>query len=181
MAGAIVAALVVVWFAWSWWERNGLQNEIQDLTQQLKALEGPADRASKIDQMAAEVGKWTATDVIWLDELHGLSREFPPAQDAMLTQLTAESTAIRGSRIELQGLVRSAGALDELEQRLRTGTHRVEGEGRTLDSSKKGYTYRFKSTVLLEKSDAEKRPQKEAAKRPEKPVPQRPEKQGELP
>jgi Tfp pilus assembly PilM family ATPase/HAMP domain-containing protein len=181
LAAGAVAALVVLWFGWSWLERSSLQNEIQDLTRQLKTQDAKADRAEKIEQMAVEVGKWTGADVIWLDELHGLCRDFPPAQDAMLTQVTAESTTVRGSRIELQGLVRSAGALDDLEQRLRTGTHRVEGEGRTLDSSKKGYTYRFKSTVLLEKSDEAKRLEKEGAKRAEKPAPQRSEKPGELP
>lgn len=181
IAAATAGALVAAWFIWSWWERGSLQNEIGDLTQQIKMLEGAVDRATRIEQVAGEVGKWAATNVIWLDELHGLCREFPPAQDAMLTQLMAESTTARGSRIELQGLVRSAGALDDLEQRLRTGTHQVEGEGRTLDSSKKGYAYRFKSTVLLERSDAAKRAEKESAKRQEKPSPPRSEKPGGSP
>ncbi len=79
-----------------------------------------------------EVQAWTAKEINWLEELRELSAEFPPAKQAMLTQLVLASTPA-GGKVELEGLVDAAEVIGKLEAQLRDASHRVEGTGSRED------------------------------------------------
>lgn len=147
-----IAAVVLMggYLGWGWMQRSALEADIRRLTVESKSWEAPLAKAEKAVKAAEEIGKWTASDVVWLDEFRELATDLPPQQQIMLTQLTASASAVRGGEIKIEGLAKSAADIDRLEEGLRDKRHRVEGKGRSLDDSQKGYSWRFVSSLLID-------------------------------
>jgi Tfp pilus assembly PilM family ATPase/Tfp pilus assembly protein PilN len=153
MVGLAVALLVALVFVLQAWAKSRLEDEIETLAQESKILDEKVAKAEKINQQVAEISKWTSGKIVWLDELRQLCVDFPPAEDAMLTQLGMAVSGGRGGELKLEGLAKTAASIDALEQGLRDKAHHVEGKGRSLDNSQKIYSWRFVSSLFV---DAEK-------------------------
>jgi Tfp pilus assembly protein PilN len=148
LAGALLLALVFVWQGLS---KGRLQLEIDRLQEESDVLDRQVTKADKIKQEAGEIANWTAGEIIWLDELRQLCQDFPPAEDAMLTQLSMGGvSAGHGGELKLEGLAKTAASIDALEQGLRDKAHHVEGKGRNLDNSQKTYSWRFVSSLFVD-------------------------------
>jgi hypothetical protein len=116
-----------------------------------------------------------ATDVNWLDELDKTAKrvrpkpiaakDFPVANDAMLTQLIITrptGTDAAGGRLALQGVAKNSAAVKDLEDRLGDEKHRViPGLGKS-DKSIPGYDWSFQLQVRVPSPEEELA---EAAKR----------------
>jgi Tfp pilus assembly PilM family ATPase len=149
VVGVAAAALIVLFLAYRWYCRYSLGTEVTGLEGELQQLDVAVKKAEKAAGTVGEIEKWTATDVVWLDELCRLADKLPPAREAMLTELVAGPNERGGGEIRIEGLAQSATTIDQLEQRLRDKTHRVEGHGRAEDKSQKFYSWRFSSSLLV--------------------------------
>jgi Tfp pilus assembly PilM family ATPase len=145
-AAVVVLGLVV---GWMWWTQSQLTVEIEDLARQSHALDAGVEKAQRTLQEVTEIARWTAAEIVWLDELRELCSDFSPAEDAMLTQLAMGNSGAQGGEMKLEGMAQTAASIDTLEQRLRDKAHQVEGKGRSLDNSQKVYSWRFVSSLLV--------------------------------
>ena len=153
IASAVAASFVAIVALFIWQQLASLDEEIARQTTASKGFDPVVRSAAEIEKAVAEIRKWTSHDVVWLDELRELSAEFPPAKDAMLTQIRM-GVHPDGGVMYLDGLVREGSVVDSLEKGLRDGAHRVEGQGRQLEPDAKTYSWRFSSSVVVTPSNA---------------------------
>jgi hypothetical protein len=165
-AAAAVTLLAVGLFLW--WRSASLSRDLRRLnaeTAQLNAQYQQGQFGEMIDK-AASIERWLATDVNWLEELRSLSnkwrpkpldsKEFPVADDIVVTQLTAfrpPGNDARGGRVAVQAVARSQSAVATLEQRLRDLEHGINTGGGKQDSSVPGYVWSFGLTMDVAPSD----------------------------
>ncbi|HYW81322.1 MAG TPA: hypothetical protein VE890_17190, partial [Thermoguttaceae bacterium] len=150
MIGLAVGLLVAGYFLFGWWQRSSLLADVAKYNAESKALEKGVERANTANKAAAEIEKWTATDIDWLDQLRHLSDDFPNADQAMLTKLVLTRGTTEGGKLVLDGLARDADAITEVERRLRADASRdVEGTGSSQDETNKDYSWRFSSTITV--------------------------------
>jgi Tfp pilus assembly protein PilN len=147
LAGIAATVLLVGWFVYARVEQSQLAAEVSRLSQESRALEAAAAKADKVQASVKEITKWTDGDVAWLDQLRALSEDFPPAEDAVLTQLTLTSTA-SGGEMRLKGLAKKADTIAAMEERLRNRSRRVIGRDSREDSSLPPYRWRFETSVF---------------------------------
>ena len=119
-----------------------------DSRQEAPSLEKEAAAADKVRAAVAEISKWTDGDVVWLDHFRALSEEFPPAQGAIVNQLTF-SPSSGGGEIRLRGLARDTDTIGQMEQQLRSRLRGVIDRGSREDPSQKPYSWRFETSVLV--------------------------------
>jgi Tfp pilus assembly PilM family ATPase len=155
VAPAVAVLLVVGWIiVRGWMESAQLADEIDYLKAESKQWDQATAQAEKLQGKVAEIERWASTDVVWLDELRMLSEKFPSAKEAMLTDLTLGGSAAKGGgEMKMAGFVRSPAAIDAIEQNLRDARHHVEGKGSREDPSTKGYSWRFDTSLFVEKED----------------------------
>jgi hypothetical protein len=146
--GLVILALMAV----SWIQGDRLNAEVRRLQMSSKALDKNVELATKSDKAAEEIGQWVAEEINWLDELRWLSEHFPPAEDAMLTQLKLNVNSGRGEII-LDGLVRDVDAAARLDHGLQDPKHRLAGKSKNDSNVNRLYDVRFRSSVRIEKED----------------------------
>lgn len=158
-AAALVATIAVAAGLLAWQRLAALDEEIVHMAARSRSLDPIVAGGAEIERAVAEIRKWESGDIVWLDELRELSTRFPEPKDAMLTQLRL-SAHPDGGVMHLEGLVREASVVDDLEKGLRDAAHRVEGQGRQLDRDAKNYSWRFTSSVVVapEKQESPSRP-----------------------
>jgi Tfp pilus assembly PilM family ATPase len=175
---AAVAGLLAftAFVGWQWWEQTRLEGEIKALAEQSRVLDLRVEKAQKTMQEVAEVGRWMAAEIVWLDELRELCSDFSPAEDAMLTQLAMGNSGAQGGEMKLEGMAQTAASIDTLEQRLRDKDHQVEGKGRSLDNSQRVYSWRFISSLLVKPKPLTDPFERSLIEKPERPSAGKPEK-----
>lgn len=163
LLAATAAAVTLLFLGVLLWQRSAsLSREISSLNNQTAELDARFQKQqldSTIDK-AASIDQWLATDVNWLDELDRFSstwrpepldaKEFPMADDAVVTQLTAyrpPGNQSQGGRLAVQAVARNQSAVAKLEKRLRDDEHRVSTGGGKLDSTVPGYGWSFGLTM----------------------------------
>lgn len=148
---AVVLAALAIWLALASYDRA-----IERATARAGQLDRRlAELKPATDQMA-EIDKWAASDVIWIDELYRLADKLPPASDAVLLQVQCLAAA-EGGRMEMEGLVHSTDSIEGLQANLRDEAHGVAGKGSRQDDAGGPYHWRFKSTVdVLTQTEAAK-------------------------
>jgi Tfp pilus assembly PilM family ATPase len=145
--GAVAVLALVV--GWMWWTQAKLTAEVARLANESRALDLRVEKAQRAVQEVTEIARWTAAEIVWLDELRELCSDFSPAENAMLTQLAMGNSGAQGGEMKLEGMAQTAASIDTLEQRLRDKAHQVEGKGRSLDNSQKVYSWRFVSSLFV--------------------------------
>lgn len=167
LAGLAAVALVGAVSLFAWQRLASLDAEIVQLAAQSKSLNEEVTKARERERVVAEIKQWGVNDLVWLDELRELSQEFPDSKEAMLTHLRF-GRHNDGGEMTLEGLVREASVVDQLEQRLRDERHAVEGRGRQQDKQRKEYSWQFKSAVVVKPMTGETKapPVRQAAAKP---------------
>ncbi len=152
VAGVAAVLLVGSFFGYRGWQRWSLNDEIKQLTNDSKQLDKDVAAAKEAVAAVTAIKKWTDTDVVLLDELHKLSKNFPPARQAMLTELKFSSYPAGGGRLSLDGLAAGMDSINETEKslRLRNPSWRVANSGSSEDASVKPYSRRFTMFVYVE-------------------------------
>jgi Tfp pilus assembly PilM family ATPase len=150
IAGAAAAALLLTWIIYGRIDHYLLANQVDELTQQSKELDGAVTRAKKVFASTADISKWTAEDVIWLDQVYAMNQGLPPAQDVVLGELTL-STGPAGGLIELKGRVRRSDDIAHLEESIRARGYKVGEKSSREDHPDSSYPYAFDASVMPEK------------------------------
>lgn len=147
LTGAAVAAVALLAGGWLYYQSYLMNDEIALLQKQIGQQRQLLDKQADVSKTVAEIDKWAAGDILWLDELRELSAEFPDAQQAMLTELRINPHA-DGGEIQLEGLVRDTSVVDTLETGLRDDVHVVEGQGAQQETDPDHYRWNFSSVVV---------------------------------
>ncbi len=149
IAGAAVALLAMVFLGWQRLQVYWLTAEIQGLEAQLQQLNSQLAEAEQREAKVAEIEKWLATDVAWLDELAYLSRNMPPAKQAMVTMLTCKTGTVGGEML-IEGLVDTEASIQLVYDSLHAPPdHQVGGKTSSRDDSDKRYTWKFGASVRV--------------------------------
>ena len=120
IAASALAALVLLYLVVARVQHYVLACEVEALENEAKTLDTKANlpNTKQTREAAAAIAKWTADDTIWLDKLLALSENFPPAQDAILYELTV-SIRQNEAQIGLRGAARNAGIIAKMEEQAR--------------------------------------------------------------
>jgi Tfp pilus assembly PilM family ATPase len=163
---AVAAAVLVVgYLIWGRIDHYMLASDVDGMKDRLTSMQAELDGGKKVRLRTAEIRKWVDQDMIWLDEIAGLSRGMPPARDAMLNELTATSGP-RGSQMDIKGWTREYGTITKMEEGIRPLAGNMNTKNSHQDSaSPRPYVWRFEALV-----DVEKETDKGAAKTPSKPT-----------
>lgn len=166
---AAVAVLCVLWLAAHLWQQLAKPTrELEDLRTQIHNVEAQAETFKDVTSQAAQLNKWMSTDIDWLDELEQMARrvrpvplaskDFPVANDAMMTQLTISRPTgndSSGGRLDFRGVAKSPAAVKDLEDRLRDDRHHVTTGAGKVDKSVPGYDWSFGLDVRVQHDDDE--------------------------
>lgn len=157
-----VAVLLVALGAWAfiWHQLRALDGEIAALVEQSAQADKAVERARQIEERADAIREWTASEMVWLDELAELASDLPPAQEVVLANIDCALTR-EGAEVRLQGHVKSATTLSSLEAALRDDRHRVELRRHQQDAKLRDYAWRFESTLVI--SEPQPQPAQQAA------------------
>jgi len=149
LGAACAATLLLASVIWLWQSLSDLDADIAALKVQQQSVAQLAESASRYEKEVAEIEKWMVSDIVWLDEIHRLAEKAPPAQQAMLLRLITSATK-DGGRIDLEGLVASTTALEQLELALRDESHHPESRGSQEYDQSGRYQWWFNSTIHVD-------------------------------
>lgn len=159
LAAGAAAAVVLAVAGYFWLSLRGLDRAIEQRRQQLTALDGKVQQAEKLKNKVAEIDRWVAGDVTWLDELSRLSTHLPSADKVRLRQMqfdAAEAQQMgpqprgperRRGRMRLEGYAREHGAISAMQRALRDENHHVFSDGGSEDSGDPDYPWRFDADI----------------------------------
>ncbi len=148
LAALLTAALVLVVIVLNWVQNSRFKNDIARIQWESASLEPKLKEADKIVAAADEIQGWLRDEVVWLEELSWLSEKFPPAKDAMLTNLSVSANSGR-REMRLNGLARDVDAVGKLDEGLRDDAHQVVGRTKSANGSGGGYGIQFRSSVQI--------------------------------
>jgi cell division ATPase FtsA len=137
MPAAAIIVLLLAYFGYRQWDYYNLEGKVERMKTDASDWAKKAERAEKRQVIAKDVEKWSANDIVWLDALDKLNKNFPPAQDAILKQMTLSTNAM-GGNIQLEGFVRSTDVLSK-----------VENKSSNEDSSVKPYAWHFTGNLPI--------------------------------
>jgi Tfp pilus assembly PilM family ATPase/cell division protein FtsL len=133
--------------------------QIAGLRTELKSMEKNVKEATKRAADLKQVERFVETRVPWLDQLHRLSINFPPANDAIVTKLSAALQTNGEGQLTVEGLVADPRLMKEVEAALRDDAHRVFGRAtQKVAGSELGWN--FHETIQIDplKLPASKKP-----------------------
>jgi hypothetical protein len=146
LAAAAVILLAVLGFFLGVQVRT-LDGQIQAQREKSQECDAKVKAAQKLRAEIAEIDKFTAGDVNWLDELYEVSARFPPPEKAIVDQAALQATAGGGGQIELDGFVRDPEVIESMEKSLRFEGHQVTGSGGQYDDRQKELKWKFKERI----------------------------------
>jgi len=160
---AIVAALflLVVYDGWS--QIHDVNAQIEQKREESKGLDKLVKRAQEKRQVAETIGKWTANEIVWLDELRDLSLRFPSQRDAVILRLgmaglpsTRRTDDVYGA-IKIDVLVRDSSLIDRMVTDLTDEHHKVDtGQVKRVKGSgdERGNPWQFDATISVAHGEA---------------------------
>ncbi len=126
-----------------------LASEINDLCDQVIKIQSENEKAAKLQMIVAEIDKWSATDVCWLDELELLCRKLPQASDTMLKQLILVQDTVKGGQMTMQGLAKDSRMVGTMELSLSDANHKVNDKLNNENHDERNYTWSFDNVVVI--------------------------------
>ncbi|HOM17158.1 MAG TPA: hypothetical protein PLQ00_07500 [Thermoguttaceae bacterium] len=148
LAAAAGLLAVLGFFGYQIYGKYQLAEDVDELRQHAQELDQAIKQAEKAEKIYMEVARWKETDVHWLEELRRLSEKFPPAKQAMVSQMLMGPSR-RGGAVQLEGFAQSASDIDALAENLRDADHQVEGRNRAEDASRKDYSWRYRMNIYV--------------------------------
>ncbi len=146
LAAGVVAVLVAAVAVYVLVRRSAVSGKIDDLKTQIVNLDREIGELSKTTKVVDEIDKWRSGDAVWLDEFLWLSKNFPPAKEAMVTKLHMQHDST-GARMVIDVLAQSD-AIEKLDQALREGGHSIASQGgQDRAPPKAGYEWQLSRTV----------------------------------
>jgi hypothetical protein len=153
-AAAVISLLAIGWYLVR--QVSNGRAEAAVIDSEIAALEDLIENYTPVQDQAAAIDAWLATDVCWIEKLAWLSErlrpkplsdtDFPEASDVVVINLTAgrpSGAQVQGGQLDLAAVCRSAAGVAELESRLRDGPHLVSGGGGQQGETLAGYPWEF--------------------------------------
>lgn len=150
--GLAVAVLLLGLVSYHVYQKKTLEGEVERFSSQLTKLKRDVKKAEKTIADADAVQNWEADEVEWLDELRWISEKAPPAEDVLITQMSLAANN-RTGQFSLVGVVKDVDAYKSMEENLNDEKHEVKSGTASRDDSRKGYTHKFNSSILLRTED----------------------------
>jgi Tfp pilus assembly PilM family ATPase len=147
--GAAAAVVLLAYMVWGRVERYLLADQVVRLEAQAKQLDAQLAPLKKDHPLYAEIAKWADGEVVWLDQLYSLSKNFPAAQDAMLGELICESSKLGNSQVDLKGWTRGNQTITKMEENVRARGVLIGGKSGGEDRSVRPYTWHFEAKVTI--------------------------------
>ena len=154
IAGAGALAVVVMLAGMMWMRMSRLNSQITGLTEDSKTLDRNVAQANSIIGDVTLIDEWVGGDTNWLDELYRTSKEFPPAEKAMLTQMRI-ATGKKEDAMHISGVSIDSDVIKSIHGKLRDARHRVERHTEQHDEQLPAYPWRFDSSVYVEADQKE--------------------------
>ncbi len=153
-AAALIAAVVLFIFV----RVISLERQISSLTKERDALQVTKEQADARVAEVTQIESWSKEEVNWLDELHELSQEFPPAEDAMLTRMRV-SPQSGVSTMVLEGVAKESSTVFDIEKLINDERHVVKrGEGARPVDDAGPYRAFFNETITVRPAEAATKP-----------------------
>ena len=146
IAAGVAATLVLMFVGWTWWRLNSLDDEIAGLSRKKRELDGQVKQNVQVEKDAAELDKWLAGDVPWLDVLYRLSAKGPKAEEAMLTGFKADVEKGGGGKLTLDVLA----ANSDVSKRLASAYTKTTPDKIIKDAKSSRYPLKFKADVAID-------------------------------
>lgn len=167
VAGAAVAALVLLGFGLLQWQLWTLDAQITRLTIERNNQDKLAKKSAEPVRNVAKLDEFASRDTVWLDELARLAQRLPPPEAVIVTELSTRQSKT-GPQLLISGYADTANRVAELEDSLRDERHTVSGKGTTQDLRRQQLPWTFEETVTIGKPPA-KAAARSAAKGPSPP------------
>lgn len=148
LMGAVAASVLLAILFWQWQSFGELDREIASLRQQANELDKTLKQLQPTLSEVEKIDEFVAGDVNWLDELYLLSQRFLTPDEAQATELNFNVPQQGGGQMLVEGAVRQANYLDQMERKLRDDRHRVFAPSKTFDMNSR--SWKFKETVAIE-------------------------------
>lgn len=150
LVGAGVFAAALLGF---YWQLSTLDGEIVHQTTALKNATDEAKKLDKIKKQYDALAAWQQSDIVWLDELAGLSQAVSPPQAAMLTNLSLDTGGLKGApQIKIEGVAASLSDVGNISDRLRKHVELASGKlGK--DTKLASYPEKFDATLTIKPAD----------------------------
>jgi hypothetical protein len=114
------------------------------------------EAAKEVRSEVGEIDAFVSGDINWLDELYELSKEFPPAEKAIVDTATFTSRSAGGGQMLLEGHVTDSSEIRPMEESLRgDGRHEVYGDPPQPDDRQQEYPWKFKERIVVPPTDVE--------------------------
>jgi Tfp pilus assembly PilM family ATPase len=155
--GVAAAVVLVGYFVYSRVTLYLLGAEVDRMEADSKALDVTLqDAKKKTGEKYNNIRKWVDQDTNWLDELYGLSRGIPPAQDVIFREIVASSgqhgsagTDVKG-QIDIKGRSLSEQTLGKMAEGVRPWAGTLIPKKGSDDTSDLRYPWQFEAVVMIE-------------------------------
>jgi Tfp pilus assembly PilM family ATPase len=128
-------------------EHYKLATEVDDLKEEVSSLDASIAAKKPTRTTVADIAKWADSETIWLDQILALNEGFPPAKDAILSELVCSQTG-GPIRMVLKGSLRDDKVIAKMEEGVRAHVGPIRSKSGE-DSIVKGYSWRFDATVQV--------------------------------
>ncbi|WP_425616408.1 hypothetical protein NA78x_000054 [Anatilimnocola sp. NA78] len=167
IAGGVLAAGFLLLCMLGWWNLASMDSQISKLNKQKRDQKKLIEQGSPALKRAAELDKFAAADVNWLDELERLSQRFPTAEQARVEDLLALSKAnTGGGNLVVQGVAAEPETISEMEAALRDKDRTVNGSGSKEDPKGGPLPWRYREEVVVHGPDGPPVPKGANIRRP---------------
>lgn len=148
--GGSLAAVALSLFVLAYWNLWSLSSEALELQIELNRQTKLVDQGKAVRTRAAELDKFSASDVNWLDELERLSQRFPPAEQARAEDLLALAKQNQGGgNLVVQGVADQPDTISEMEAAFRAEDRTVVGSGSKKDTRATDLTWRYREEIVV--------------------------------
>ena len=163
LGGVAAGLLFLMVIGWGWMQRRGLEHEVARLKAELnrptelskkmglsntEPLDSLVKRSIDLQRAVAAIEVWESADVNWLEELRWLSDQFPDAEEAMISTLSAKSGLASGS-LKFDGRAADSEAIAKMEGDLRDARHRLQAGKKGEDPANSRYPEQFSNSVFI--------------------------------
>jgi Tfp pilus assembly PilM family ATPase len=153
LASGLLALLALGAGSAYWDAFQRLQTAGRTLTRQRKELDEALTRGREQAQLFEIVRDWTASEVVWLDELRELSQRLPSSRDLLVQRMTISSGRSGEGVIELQGVVRDAAVVAQIDRDLHDDYHAVSSKRVGDYPQGNEYSWLFERTITVAPRD----------------------------
>jgi hypothetical protein len=146
---AAIAAVLLLGFGVIQWQLWSLDSELDTLRARRYKQDKLAKDSAKPIKDAEALDTFAAGDVNWLDELATLSAKMPPADNAIVSEMTIQVHPKGGGFIKFVGHTDASERVTQLEDNLRDKQHNVSGKIIAQDPEREWLQWVFDETVTV--------------------------------